>query len=164
MNNLLYPTLKPTLFNVLNKTVPSAYAVIMGNKDNPKLHGTAYFYDTPFGGTLVEVEAFGLPDNGSMFYGMHIHENGDCTLPFDKTGNHYNPTDAEHPEHAGDMPSLLGNSGYAYSVFYTGRFNVRDIINRSIIIHDMPDDFKTQPSGNSGTKIGCGVIMRTNNP
>lgn len=160
MSNFLYSTLQPTLFNILNKTSPSAYALIRGNKDNPKLHGTAYFYGTPFGGALVEVEVFGLPENMTSFYGMHIHENGDCTLPFDKTGNHYNPTNSLHPMHAGDMPPLLGNHGYAYSVFYTERFNINDIINRSIIIHDMADDFTSQPSGNSGIKIGCGVIYR----
>lgn len=158
MNNISYSTFQPTLFNILNKTSPSAFAKINGNRNNQKLHGTAYFYNTPFGGTLVEVEVFGLPDNKTSFYGMHIHENGSCTLPFDQTGNHYNPDNTAHPMHAGDMPPLLGNSGYAYSVFYTKRFKVNDIINRSIIIHDMADDFKTQPSGNSGTKIGCGVI------
>lgn len=161
MSNHLYPSLQPTLFKILNKTVPSAFAKINGNTENPKLHGTAYFYDTPFGGTLVEVEVFGLPDNETSFYGMHIHENGDCTLPFDRTGNHYNPTNTLHPMHAGDMPPLLDCSGYAYSIFYTGRFKVNDVINRSIIIHDMADDFTTQPSGNSGTKIGCGVIVKT---
>lgn len=158
MNNISYSTLHPTLFNVLNNTAPSAFAKISGNGSNPKLHGTAYFYNTPFGGPLAEVEVFGLPKNDSSFYGMHIHENGDCTPPFDKTGNHYNPGNTSHPLHAGDMPPLLGSDGYAYSVFYTGRFTINDIINRSIIIHDMADDFKTQPSGNSGTKIGCGVI------
>ncbi|MFG6326958.1 MAG: superoxide dismutase family protein [Lachnospiraceae bacterium] len=160
MSNHLYPSLQPTLFKVLNKTVPAAFAKINGNTENPKLHGTAYFYDTPFGGVLVEVEVFGLPDNNSSFYGMHIHETGNCTIPFDKTGNHYNPSNTPHPMHAGDMPPLLDCNGYAYSVFYTGRFKVNDIINRSIIIHDMADDFTTQPSGNSGTKIGCGVIAR----
>lgn len=162
MCNLSYPSLQPTLFKILNKTTPAAFARISGNKENPKLHGTAYFYDTPFGGTLVEIEVFGLPDNGSSFYGMHIHENGDCSLPFDKTGSHYNPDNVPHPLHAGDMPPLMGCNGFAYSIFYTGRFSVSDIVNRSIIIHDMPDDFTTQPSGNSGTKIGCGVITKTN--
>lgn len=99
---------------------PCAYSVITGNKDNRRLNGTVYFYNTPFGGTLVEAEVDGLPvnpDNPVAFYGMHIHENGDCTLPFDKTGEHYNPSSAPHPEHAGDLPPLLVNYGYAYTVF-----------------------------------------------
>lgn len=60
---------------------------------------------------------------------------------------------------AGDLLPLLGNEGYAYSVFYTDRFELKDIIGRSLIIHNAPDDFTTQPSGNSGAKIGCGVIV-----
>ena len=161
MSNFLYSSLQPTLFKILNRSAPAAFAKINGNRENQRLHGTAYFYDTPFGGTLVEVEVFGLPDNNSRFYGMHIHENGDCSLPFDKTGNHYNPSNAPHPMHAGDLPPLLDCSGYAYSIFYSGRFKVNDVISRSIIIHDMPDDFNSQPSGNSGTKIGCGTIIKS---
>lgn len=142
---------------------PNAYAKITGNAGNPSLHGIAYFYPVPFGGALIETEVYGLPYENippySQFYGMHIHETGDCSLPFDKTGNHYNPAGLPHPKHAGDLLPLLGNKGYAYSVFYTDRFELKDIIGRSLIIHNAPDDFTTQPSGNSGVKIGCGVIM-----
>ncbi|HBA97378.1 MAG TPA: superoxide dismutase family protein [Lachnospiraceae bacterium] len=141
---------------------PDAFAVIDGNGDNQKLHGTAYFYKTPFGGTLVEIEVDGLPvknsKSQSSFLGIHIHENGDCTPPFNQTGEHYNPYAAPHPDHAGDMPPLLVNSGYAYSVFYTERFKIADINGRSVIIHDKADEFSTQPSGNSGAKIACGII------
>lgn len=143
---------------------PYAHAKITGNADNPFLHGISYFYPVSFGGVLIETEMYGLPfddiPSASRFYGMHIHETGDCTLPFDKTGNHYNPGNLPHPGHAGDLPPLLGNTGYAYSLFYTDRFDLQDIIGRSLIIHSAPDDFTTQPSGNSGTRIGCGVIMK----
>lgn len=151
-----------TFLDILQNCCPDAYADINGNSDYPFLNGKACFYNTGYNGTLVEVEVFGLPDNenknAKSFYGMHIHENGDCTPPFDKTGEHYDPYNIHHPMHAGDMPALLGNNGYAYMTFYNERFNICDIINRSIVIHLMPDDFKTQPSGNSGKKIGCGVI------
>lgn len=144
---------------------PYAYAKIIGNADNPFLHGTARFYPVSFGGVLIETEVYGLPfediPSYSQFYGMHIHETGDCALPFDRTGSHYNPNDLPHPRHAGDLPPLLGNTGYAYSVFYTDRFSIANIIGRSLVIHGAPDDFTTQPSGNSGTKIGCGVITQT---
>ncbi len=52
----------------------------------------------------------------------------------------------------------MGNQGYAFLVAYDKHFRLPDIIGRSVIIHDKPDDFTTQPSGNSGTKIACGVI------
>lgn len=149
--------------DLLKANRPDAYANIRGNAENPMLHGTVMFYTTE-DGVLVESIIFGLPNAfipySSNFYAFHIHEKGDCTQPFDKTGSHYNPTDSPHPEHAGDMPPLLGCQGFAYSVFYTNRFSIRDIIGRSVIIHSMPDDFTTQPSGNSGAKIGCGVIRK----
>ena len=54
----------------------------------------------------------------------------------------------------------FGNNGYAYLSVFTSRFSIDDIISKVLIIHDMPDDFTTQPSGNAGTKIACGKIMR----
>ena len=149
--------------DLLQERKPAAFANIFGSTKAPLLMGTAYFYATPYQGLLIEIEAGGLPYNkdGScgQFYGMHIHENGDCSDNFTKTGSHYNPLNAPHPQHAGDLPPLPGNHGYAYMVFYTCRLQIADIINRSIIIHDSYDDFTTQPSGNSGEKIGCGVIQ-----
>lgn len=91
---------------------------------------------------------------------MHIHEYGDCTPPFNKTGEHYNPANTIHPYNTGDMVSLLGNNGFAYHVFYDKRFSTSEIIGKSVIIHSNIDDFMSQPSGNSGSKIGCGVIRR----
>lgn len=144
------------------KFYPSAYTKITGNADHPALRGTAYFYPVPSGGVLIETEIFNLPYKDaapySQFYAMHIHETGDCSLPFDKTGPHYNPGGLPHPQHAGDLPPLLGNRGYAYGAFYTDRFELPEIIGRALIIHSAVDDFTTQPSGNAGDKIGCGVI------
>ena len=136
---------------------PEAMARIRGNENNPDLEGRATFTSTENGGVLVTVEVFGLPVT-SDFLGMHIHEFGNCELPFDKTGNHYNPNALEHPMHAGDLPSLLNNEGYAYLVCYTERFRMEDILGKSFIIHKNRDDFTTQPAGNAGEKIACGVI------
>lgn len=140
------------------KNKPAATASINGNSDNPGLFGEVNFYETQFGGIIVNAEIYGLPQS-SDFYGFHIHENGDCTPPFDKTGGHYNPDNLPHPFHAGDMPPLLGNNnGYAWLCFYDDRISIDKIIGKSVIIHDMPDDFSTQPSGSSGDKIACGII------
>lgn len=157
-------TLSPldTFGTLLTERKPNAYADIIGNSDNPMLMGTAYFYTTPFKGLFIEVEVCGLPYDitapCNRFYAMHIHENGDCSDNFAMTGNHYNPSGLPHPEHAGDLPPLFGGHGYAYTTFYTCCLCLDDVLGRSIIIHKMPDDFMTQPSGNSGDKIGCGVI------
>lgn len=136
---------------------PDAVAWIHDNAQYPELFGNVFFIRMPSGGVIITAEVIGLPQT-SGFLGMHIHEIGDCTLPFDKTGNHYNPARMEHPMHAGDLPPLLNNNGYAYISFYDARFTVKDVIGKSIIIHSRRDDFTSQPSGDAGDKIGCGVI------
>lgn len=151
-----------TFIPLLEQNYIRALAWITGNNSNPKLSGLVKFYETPYNGVLIEAEVFGLPDitseYSSNFYGFHIHETGDCTMPFDKTGTHFNPHNQPHPDHAGDLIPLLGNQGYAWCAFFDRRFSIDEIIGKSVIIHSQPDDFTTQPSGNSGTKIGCGVI------
>ncbi|MGL5436217.1 MAG: superoxide dismutase family protein [Lachnospiraceae bacterium] len=146
----------------LQNNHPQAVAWVRGQTAFPGISGLVKFYNTPYGGVLVEAEVFGLPNidhpGSSDFYAMHIHEVGDCSQDFIHTGEHYNPQDIQHPYHAGDLLPLLGSQGYAYSVFYTKRFQIRDILDRSVIIHAGKDDFTTQPSGNSGMKIACGVI------
>lgn len=143
---------------------PDAIAWITGDTTDSTLSGSVKFYQTSYGGILVEAQIFGLPDisvpGSSNFYAMHIHESGDCSDHFSHTGLHYNPGNTAHPDHAGDMPPLLGNQGYAFSVFYDKRFTLQDIIGRSVIIHEKPDDFTSQPAGNAGNKIGCGRIER----
>lgn len=147
--------------SIFMRKAPSAHAWITGSKDAPNLNGLARFYDTTQGGILVNVEIFGIPDTSpSGFHGMHIHEYGDCTPPFDKTGGHDNPNGVSHPMHAGDLLPLLSNHGYAFVSFYDTRFSIDDIIGKSVIIHSTRDDFTSQPAGDSGVKIGCGVIRR----
>lgn len=147
---------------LLLRSHPDAAAWIRGNAKTSTLSGVVNFYHTAYGGVLVEAQIFGLPNvdipGSSQFYAIHIHETGDCSDQLQHTGMHYNPTNAAHPNHAGDMPPLLGCQGYAYSVFYDKRFSIPEIIGRSVIIHEKPDDFTSQPAGNAGEKIGCGEI------
>lgn len=84
--------------------------------------------------------------------------------PFADAMSHYNPNGCGHPNHAGDLPLLFGNNGFALSLFLTNRFYIDEVIGRTVILHDHPDDFTTQPAGNSGTKIACGVIRRITGP
>lgn len=153
-----------TLLHVLHTNRPAAMAWVTGNAQEPQISGLIKFYDTPYDGVLIEAEVFGLPDqsmaNPTAFYAMHIHENGDCSDQFAHTGDHYNPSGQLHPNHAGDLVPLLSNHGYAWCSFYDSRFTVDEILGRSVILHAMPDDFRTQPSGNSGEKIACGVIRK----
>lgn len=164
LNSQITPRIDFT--ELLSRNQPDAAAWVRGNAQNPGLSGMVKFYRTIYGGVLVEAEVFGLPGStlpgSSYFYAMHIHETGDCGDNFEYTGMHYNPGGVAHPHHAGDMPPLLGNQGYAYSVFYDKRFTIQEIIGRSVIIHENPDDFTSQPSGNAGDKIGCGKIIAGN--
>lgn len=144
---------------------PEAYAEIRGTKSYPDIHGRVTFYEV-FGGTIVMAEVYGLPDEANevrgQFFGFHIHEGNSCTGdandPLKATGMHYNPESMEHPNHAGDLPPLLSTRGAAWFVVYTGRFYPEDIIGKTVVVHLQPDDFRTQPSGDSGEKIACGEI------
>lgn len=156
------PTPRLAFVQLLKDNRPQATAWVRGGSAYPQISGLVKFYDTPYGGVLVEAEVFGLPDisvqGSSDFYAMHIHQNGDCSGNFTKTGEHYNPAMQPHPQHDGDLLPLLGNQGYAWGAFYDKRFRVRDILGRSVVIHSRRDDFTSQPSGDSGDKIACGII------
>ncbi len=115
----------------------------------------------------ITAEISGLEPNTQ--HGFHIHRFGDCSSPDGKSaGGHYNPQKEEHalpPEphrHAGDLGNLLADSnGVAHyertvkMLSIIGRVN--PILGRSFVIHADPDD-GSQPTGNSGDRIGCGVI------
>ena len=158
---------QPHLLSVL-RSRPQAAAHITGSESFPGVSGIVRFYQTR-AGAAVWAEICGLPRGEGpcpeQIFGFHIHEGTACTGnmedPFADAMSHYNPNGCEHPCHAGDLPPLFGNHGFALSVFLTDRFSVDEVIGRTVIIHDHPDDFTTQPSGRSGTKIACGVIGRT---
>lgn len=146
---------------------PIAYARIEGSGTYPKLSGYLYLFPAE-GGSIVWVEVKGVTDSDGKpaqgFCGFHIHEGDSCTGnetdAFADARGHYNPAKQEHPDHAGDLPPILVSGGYAWMQLYTGRFRPEEVIGRTVIIHGMPDDFHTQPSGDSGMKIACGVIGR----
>ena len=159
-----------SLTSALPNRMPYAVAQIQGNADSPNLRGTVQFFTAP-GGTIVDATLNGLPDMSLPTadpqvgpFGFHVHEGGSCTPtggadPFSDAGGHYNPTNQPHPLHAGDLPVLFPNNGFSHMRVYTDRFAPKDVVGRTVIVHQMPDDFRTQPSGDSGMRIGCGVIQ-----
>lgn len=161
--------MRKELFEMLQNMMqmkPDCQAEVRGSQEYPDLEGNVWFY--PFwNGTFVIAEMWGLPSTGKVcqekVFGFHIHEGASCTGnaadPFADTGSHYNPDGCEHPQHAGDFPPLFENDGYVLTMFYTNRFMPEEVEGRCVVIHDMPDDFHTQPSGDSGMKIACGVIV-----
>lgn len=139
---------------------PAAIACVRGGEDAPELCGSVSFFCCREG-ILVEADIHGLPESSTGIFAMHIHEGEDCGgAAFADTKTHYNPTGAPHPEHAGDLPPLFSCKGRAYMAVMTDRFRIRDVAGRTVVIHAGPDDFHTQPAGNSGEKIACGVIRR----
>lgn len=147
---------------MIQQNRPDAVAYLRGGGDAPLLRGVAKFFQKP-NGVLLFVHVTGLPDGGgSRFFALHIHEGKGCGgEAFSETGAHYNPGGEAHPDHAGDLPPLLSNSGEAFASVMTDRFRLSEVIGRTLVIHSGPDDFHTQPAGNAGTKIACGVIQRT---
>ena len=147
-----------------------AVAYISGGPVAPDVQGMMIFADVP-GGTEVFAEVFGLPpykpetgENPPISpFGFHLHENGTCevgdaTEPFTAAGGHWNPTNQPHGNHVGDFPVLFSNEGYAKMSFFTDKFRISDIIGKAVIIHENPDDYRTQPAGAAGKRLACGVI------
>jgi Cu-Zn family superoxide dismutase len=111
----------------------------------------------------------GLPPNSELAF--HVHEKGDCSAPdASSAGAHFNPTNENHghpnsdPHHAGDMINLKASSEGVAQVdvsvrdltLHQGR--ATDALGKALVIHAKPDDYKSQPAGNSGDRIACGVI------
>ena len=143
---------------------PNAIAIIRGSDTYPHLRGHVRFYQRRCC-VLVEATIHGLPATDTGFFGFHIHTGGSCTGDdFADTGSHYNPTEAPHPSHAGDLPPLMYCNGNAYLAVTTSRLRIEEILGRTVVIHNMADDFHTPPSGNAGTKIACGVIKNVKKP
>jgi Cu-Zn family superoxide dismutase len=131
-----------------------------------KVKGTVYFTQTKEG-VLIIAE---LTDLTPGEHGFHIHEFGDCsTRDASSAGNHFNPTNQKHgsPDssnrHVGDLGNIYADgSGYAYYQRMDRIISLNgpnSIIGRSVIVHENPDDFTTQPTGNAGLRQGCGRIV-----
>jgi Cu-Zn family superoxide dismutase len=144
--------------------VTRAVAVLHPAKDGT-VAGTLTFAKAPTG-VHVTGRITGL---AAGTHGFHIHEFGDCSAAdFSSAGGHYNPTGHQHaapPEarrHMGDMGNIEAGSDGTATVDYTDsrlRFDgAHGILGRGVIVHANPDDFKTQPTGNAGGRVACGVI------
>lgn len=143
----------------------TASADIRGSSLYPGIHGSVDFKQTAEG-VLVTADIYGLPcGKGCPFdvFAFHVHSGTSCSGnaadPFADADGHYNPQNRQHPYHAGDLPPLFSNDGHAFMTVLTERFKVEDVIGHTVIIHKDPDDFTTQPAGNSGAKIACGKII-----
>lgn len=146
---------------------PTAKVALQPTKGNTA-SGTVIFEQV---GDLVKVSGTisGLKPNQE--HGFHVHEKGDCSSGDGmSTGGHFNPDAQSHGKHGagahhtGDLPSLIANAnGVAELKFESKLISLKpganQIIGRGLIVHRDPDDFKTQPTGNAGPRLACGVIL-----
>jgi len=144
---------------------PKAVAVLEPTKGN-SASGTVTFQQKG-SKVLVIADIKGLKPNAE--HGFHAHEKGDCSSGdglstaghFNPNGKPHGPQDADH--HAGDMPALKsdanGNAQVSFELSgVTLGSGPTDLVGRGLIVHAGADDYKTQPTGNSGARIACGVI------
>lgn len=114
----------------------------------------------------VEAQVSGLTPGE---HGFHVHEAGDCSAPDASSAKgHFNPMAKAHGHHAsmerhgGDMPNLVANAAgearYSAEIEGLSLNGASGVLGRSVVIHADPDDYKSQPAGNSGKRVACGVI------
>lgn len=141
-----------------------AICVLHPSGDN-KVSGTVRF-EKVSDGIKVTVEIGGLTPGK---HGFHIHEFGDCSSKdFNSAGGHFNPSMKTHGgpmdemRHEGDMGNIIADQSGSARIEYVDQKMSLDgpasIIGKSVIVHEKEDDLKTQPTGNSGARIACGVI------
>lgn len=139
-------------------------APTQGNQASGSLTLTAHD-----GGVMITGQITGLEPNSE--HGFHVHENGDCSAPdASSAGSHFNPTNQPHGDpsgdahHAGDAPNIRADAQGTAEVnihmegVTLGDGGPNDIAGRAIVVHEKADDYTTQPSGDSGARIACGVI------
>ena len=121
------------------------------------------------GGVTLMIEAIGMPEG---VHGIHLHEKGLCDGPkFESAGAHWNPTSKQHGRdnpagaHMGDLANItIPASGAASTsvkvagAMMGGAGGIIDVDGTALVVHADPDDYKTDPSGNSGDRIACAVI------
>jgi Cu-Zn family superoxide dismutase len=133
-------------------------------KSGSKVTGTITFTKM---GDHVEVVA-DIQDLSPGKHGLHIHEKGDCSAPdASSAGAHFNPTHQHHDgpigpdRHVGDFGNIEADSSGKGHLVWKGKLDFsgeNSIIGKSAVVHEKEDDLKTDPSGNSGARIGCGII------
>jgi superoxide dismutase, Cu-Zn family len=144
---------------------PRATAQLLPTQGN-KTFGEATFEQE---GSKVRLTLFVQGLKPGQQHGLHIHEVGDCGNQAENAKGHFNPFNKPHgapsgsEHHAGDLPALIANKQGRAKVqadidLITVGTGPSGIIGRSLIVHAQPDDYKSQPSGNSGDRIACGVI------
>lgn len=152
-------------------TSSSAEAKLTGTKSDTTVDGTAKFTAQDDGKVKLELE-LNVPKMANKSVAVHIHEHGDCGDAGKNTHGHWNPTNQQHGKwgsaafHSGDIGNVsLDGSGKGTATLVTDLWTIggdvqKDILGKAIIVHSGVDDYTSQPAGNAGSRIGCGVIEK----
>jgi len=171
MKKLLRWTTSLVLFGTLAHaaTDPATVEVEFRDAKNQSV-GEATLRDTP-NGVLISLSLHGLPPGA---HGFHVHAVGKCETPFDSAGGHFNPSTKSHGfenargPHAGDLPNLIVAADGTVQAeviaggvtLQTGPGALLDADGAALVVHSGPDDYTTDPAGNSGSRIACAVVQR----
>lgn len=157
MNNLNFYD----AFDAVHGHRPSLLATIKGSEKYSSIKGMASFYPYKDGFWLM-MHVVGLPISKEPcpipFFACHIHEGGSCEDGFESTMGHLNMDNCPHPAHIGDLLPLYAREGRASMMYFIDGIDLNVLKGKTLIIHRKFDDFTTQPSGNSGERMACGVI------
>ncbi len=146
-----------------------AAAVLSGVFPDTTVTGNVTFDAQPDGKVKMKLE-ISIPKKANKSVAVHIHEKGDCADMGKAAGGHWNPTNAQHGKwgsasfHSGDIGNVSldakgnGTMEMETDLWSIGGGEKTNILDKSIIVHGGTDDFTSQPSGNAGTRIGCGII------
>lgn len=156
------------LLATFSTNVYAAGALARMHDANGDAVGTVAFQPTPFG-TLLHARLAFLPSGTHAF---HVHETGECKPPFKSAGGHFNPHGDGHGlmdddgRHAGDMPNIhVPASGVVDIEIFNDLLRLDEQLfdedGAAIVIHEGPDDYKSNPAGAAGPRIACGVIERS---
>ncbi|WP_386375087.1 superoxide dismutase family protein [Sulfitobacter aestuarii] len=145
---------------------PSASALVSGH--DGAIAGSATLNETPSGEMLLKLDITGVPEGT---HGVHLHETGDCTAPdFESAGGHI-AGDREHGvlsqngPHPGDLPNVhVGADGVLEADVILAGIDIDGMIfdddGAAFMIHEKADDYATQPGGDAGSRIACGVFQK----
>jgi Cu-Zn family superoxide dismutase len=150
----------------------SALAVFEAAPNGPKVEGTVLFFAHGGGSVQVVADVSGMPKAG--LYALHVHEKGECKAgtagpAFTSAGGDFNPTGVAHgcpqgrTRHAGDLGNVEvdaeGNGHLELTVSTLSLAGANSLVDKAVILHSATDDCATQPDGNAGSRLACGVAL-----